>query len=372
MALFRKTASPPAATDRASITETAPCQKSVRVRVTPDVLAPLRSTIVAEFARQATLPGFRKGKAPADLIERQYGKEIHDETLHRATRQAFEQVTKEHQLKPVGPFEVTKADYADAQGLTLEALVEVEPAFALGQYKGLALKRPPVEVTPDDLDRSLKNLQESMAQLVPKAEGQEEKERKVPALDDELAKDLGFKTLEELKGHVEAKLRESRRAAQSQALENDLCEELLRRHAFDVPPRLVARQTERLARDFKVRLMLSGKTEAQVEDEAPTFTEQLRTSAERLVKLGFLLDRIAEQESISVTQDELVARLWQLSQRWKKDPAEVRKFFDSHDLWPSVVSTIRQEKTITWLLSAASIEDGAAVAAPTAHKGGGA
>jgi FKBP-type peptidyl-prolyl cis-trans isomerase (trigger factor) len=73
------------------------------------------------------------------------------------------------------------------------------------------------------------------------------------------------------------------------------------------------------------------------------------------VKLAFILDRIAAQGSITVTQDELVARLWQLAQRWKKDPAEVRKIFDAQGLWPSVVSTIRQENTIAFLLSAAAV-----------------
>lgn len=357
MGLFRKTAPPPTETSTAAVKDTAACQKSVHLQVGPQALAPIRSTVLAEFTRQATLPGFRKGKAPAELVERQHSKEIQDETLQRAMRQAFEQAAKDHQLKPVGPFEVTKADYTDAQGLTLEATVEVEPSFVLGTYQGIALTRPTTQVAPEELERSLNNLRESMAQLVPKADGQE-KERQVPALDDELAKDLGFKTLDELKAHVEAKLRESKRAGQAQALEMELCEELLRRHTFDVPPRLVARQTERLARDFKVRLMLSGKTEQQVEEEAATFTEQLRTSALRLVKLGFLLDRIAEQQSVTVTQDEMVARLWQLSQRWKKDPADVRKLFDTNGLWPSVVSTVRQEKTITWLLSVASIDNG--------------
>src|SRR3989338_3701819 len=127
---------------------------------------------------------------------------------------------------------------------------------------------------------------------------------------------------------------------------------------FDVPAQLVSHQTERLTRDFKVRLLLAGRTEAQVEEETGKFTEQLRTNAQRYVKLSFILDRIAEQESLTVTQDEVVGHLWQLAQRWKKDPSEVRKFLDAQELWPSVVSTIRQEKTVTLLLKAAKITNG--------------
>ena len=160
-----------------------------------------------------------------------------------------------------------------------------------------------------------------------------------------------------LKEHVAAKLLEQQRAAQAQGLEAALCDELLARHPFEVPPRLVAHQTERLTRDFKVRLLLSGVPEEELDGRVTQFAEQLRTSAARHVKLGFILERIAAQESVTVTQDEPVKRLWQLAQRWKKDPAQVRQVFDAQGLWPSVVSAIRQEKTMTVLLSAASITE---------------
>ncbi|MBI4342394.1 MAG: trigger factor [Candidatus Omnitrophica bacterium] len=358
--MFRKTAQPAKptpASDGASVTETAPCQKSVRLRVPREEIAPVRSAVLAEFQRQAALPGFRKGKAPAEVVERQYAQDIQTETLHRVTKQAFERVAADHGLKPVGPFEVSQADFSETEGLTLEATVEVEPAFALGAYQGIALTREPLAVAPQELEQALASLRESMAQLVPAKEEGETKERQLPPVDDELAKDLGFETLEKLKAHVAAKVLEQKRTAQARALEAALCDALLARHAFEVPPRLVIRQTEQLTRDFKTRLLLSGISEEQAAQETEQFTRELRTSAERHVKLAFILDRIASQESVQVTQDELVKRLWQLSQRWKKDPVEVRKLFDAQGLWPSVVSSIRQEKTIAFLLSAAHIDD---------------
>jgi trigger factor len=200
-----------------------------------------------------------------------------------------------------------------------------------------------VAVAEAELAQALLKLQDSMAQLVPKGESGE-KERQVPPLDQEWAKDLGFKTLEELKAHVEAKLREQKRALQEQRMESALYEELLKRHTFEVPARLVSHQTERLTNEFKARLMLSGVPEAQVSQEMARFTDELRTTAVARVKLGFILERVAEQERVTVTQDELVGRLWQLAQRWGKDPAEVRRIFDAQGLWPSVVSTLRQAK----------------------------
>jgi len=365
--MFRKAASPsaiPAGTS--TVTETAPCEKSVKVRVKPDAIAPVRAAVLAEFQREAALPGFRKGKAPADMVERQHAKSIQEETLHRLARQALERATDEHQLKPVGPYEIRKADFTDAEGLTLEAIVEVEPAFALGAYSKIPLTRPSAEVGAEELDKALANVQESMAQMVPSGQG-EEKTKQVPKLDDDLAKDLGLESLAKLREHVEAKLKEQKRASQAQALESGLFEELLKRHAFQVPARLVQHQTERLTREFTTRMLLSGTPEDKAKEETAKFTEQLRTSAERHVKLGFILDRIAEKESVAVAQDEVVARLWRVAQRWKKDPAEVRKIFDEQGLWPSVISSIRHEKITAWLLNAAAITNGAG-ASPAAAK----
>ncbi len=396
--MFGKKVSKEAPSTGHAVTTAGPCQKSLRLHVGMDAIAPVRAAVLSDMQKQATLPGFRKGKAPLDLIEKRYAESLQQEMLQRVTQQALGQATKDYGLKPVGPFEISRADYHETDGLALEATVEVEPEFALAEYTKIPLRRPSADVTPEDMARALTQLQESMAQMVPvppptsqtesssqlvggavppahqelpsgpaapatgapgpATEG-EAKERQVPTMDDELAKDLGFETFAALRTHVEAKLHEQKRSAQEQALEGALCEALLGRHTFDVPPRLVTHQTERLNRDFKVRLLMSGKTEAQVNEEIGKFTEQLRTNAERLVKLSFILDRIAEREKLSVTQDEIVQRLWQLSQRWKKDPAEVRKILDDQRLWPSVVSTIREEKTIAFLVSAAQIENGA-------------
>ena len=381
--MFRKATAPKPTSNAsaATVTDTAPCEKSLRVRVAPVEIAPVRRAVLAEFQRQATLRGFRKGKAPAELVERQYAKDIQDETLHRVTKQAFERAAQEHALKPVGPFEIRAADFTEADGLKLEATVEVEPAFDLGTYTGIPLTRTPEAVTPEEMAQALASLQGSLAQLVPAAtqgapavppparsephetggehaQAGEAKERQLPPVDDELAKDLGFESLEKLKAHVEAKLLEQKRTAQARALEAALCDALLARHTFEVPSRLVAHQTERLTRDFKARLLLSGVTEEQVAKETEQFAQQLRTSATQHVKLGFILDRVAAKESVAVGQDELMKRLWQLAQRWKKDPAEVRKLFDAQGLWPSVVSSLRQEKTIALLLASAHIDNG--------------
>ena len=75
------------------------------------------------------------------------------------------------------------------------------------QLQGLSLTRQAVTVTEEEGNKALEQLRESMAQMVPSADGKT-KEKQVPPLDDELAKDLGQESLAKLKEHIEARLRE--------------------------------------------------------------------------------------------------------------------------------------------------------------------
>jgi len=214
----------------------------------------------------------------------------------------------------------------------------------------------PIEVTEDAVTQALEQLRESAAELVPGPEGQP-KQKRLPELNDEFAKDVGFGTLEQLREHLRAKLREQQQAAERRAREEALCDELLRRHTFEVPQRLVGGQAERLLQEFQARLLLTGMAESQVEEQLQRYQEQLRGNAVRHVKLAFILSRIAEREGLSVTQDELVERLWKLAKRWGKDPAEVRRILDAKGLWPSVLSSVRQDKTLAFLLNAAHVQE---------------
>ena len=369
--MFGKATKPKPADQAMTVTvnQPAPCQYRLTVHLKPEAVRPVREGVVQDVQREATIPGFRKGKAPKDLVERQHPKQIREETVRRLTRHVVDQVTTERQLKPVGPFEVSRLEFNEATGFDLEAQVEVEPEFALGEYRRLPLSAPPVAVGAEEIAQALAKLQESAAQLVPAAEGQP-KTKQLPALDDDFAKDVGFETLEALKTHLEAKLREHKTAEAHQQQEGALCDALLARHQFEVPPRLIARQTERLTRDFQARLLLAGMADDKVADELAKYTEQLRTNATRLVKLAFILERIAKAERLSVTQDEVVERLWALSKRMGKDPSEARRLLDAQGLWPSILSSILQDKTMRFLFSVADIEGASRASSPPVSPGG--
>lgn len=353
----KQTAQPEAPSDT-TITNNGPCRKQLRIHVKREDVETVRVMVLTDIKKRVTLPGFRKGKAPDHLVEQRYAQSIRDDTMRRAMQQAFEQVVHAHSLKIVGPFEVSRADFKPSDGIDLEAAVDVEPSFTLRSYKDIPVSSTQeIAVSAEEIQQALEKLRQSMAQLVPSQDAKS-KEKKLPNLDDEMAKDLGYSSLEQLRLYVEAKLREQKSSEQKQAMENALCDELMRRHLFDVPPRLISRQTENLTREFRARLLLSGISDETVSLELSKFTDQLRQTAERYVRLGFILDRIAEKEEITVSSAELMEHLWTLARRWRKDPSETRKILDAQGLWPSVVSTIRREKTVEFLMKPATTVSG--------------
>ena len=115
--MFARTKSVPDANPlRVTVTQPAPCQHRLQIQLAPVAVAPVRDEVVRKFQKEAALAGFRKGKAPRELVEQKFPDEIRQETVRRLTRQVFEQVTEERKLKPVGPFEVLKLDFDYQKG----------------------------------------------------------------------------------------------------------------------------------------------------------------------------------------------------------------------------------------------------------------
>ncbi len=113
-----------------------------------------------------TVPGFRKGKAPRNMIERMYGKGIFTEdAINIAYPAAFEAAVKESGYEPVDYPEVELVDIND-DGFTVKTTVTVKPEVKLGKYKGIEAEKPAVSVTKKDIDAEISVMRERNARLV--------------------------------------------------------------------------------------------------------------------------------------------------------------------------------------------------------------
>lgn len=148
---------------KVSIEELAPCRKRVRVEIPADQVTQERALIVKELSATARVDGFRPGRAPAELIERRYGKMIAEEWVDALTRKAYQQGLRTQKIETVHVLEVNPPAPAAGKDAVVLFTVDVLPAFETPHYKGLALKNERKPVTDADVQESVDRIRASTA-----------------------------------------------------------------------------------------------------------------------------------------------------------------------------------------------------------------
>src|SRR5580698_4019028 len=133
----------------------APCKKLVRIELESKDVDAAFDSMLKDFQRQASLPGFRPGKAPRDMIAKRYEKDIHDEVKKKLIPDAYRKAVDEQKLEVVGYPDIEEIQFGKGQALQFAATVETAPEFQLPEYKGLPAKRETTQVTDEDVQRAL-------------------------------------------------------------------------------------------------------------------------------------------------------------------------------------------------------------------------
>ena len=118
-------------------------------------------------AKYFNIPGFRKGKAPMQIVEKYYGKEIfYEDAFNEVAQEALEEAVKENELEVVSrpDIEVTQID--KGKDLIFTAVMQTKPEAELGKYKGIEIKKIEYNVTDKDIEEELKHMQEHNSRLV--------------------------------------------------------------------------------------------------------------------------------------------------------------------------------------------------------------
>src|SRR5205823_1345063 len=117
-------------------------------------------SITRDFQRQASLPGFRPGKAPKEMVVRKYSKDIEEEVKRKLISDCYKKAVQDQKLDVLGYPDIEEIQFNRGQPLQFAATVETAPQFELPEYKGLEVKRETRGVTDDDLVRALEALRQ--------------------------------------------------------------------------------------------------------------------------------------------------------------------------------------------------------------------
>jgi len=145
----------------------ATCRRELELEIPAEEVSKAMERVAKEFARVARVPGFRPGKAPVSLIRRRFADDIKGEVLQSLVPQRVEKAVAEQKLTPVSQPQVDKLDFNEGQPLKFRAIFEVLPEFELGNYKSLEFEMPALDITDDDVTKTLEEMRERAATFAP-------------------------------------------------------------------------------------------------------------------------------------------------------------------------------------------------------------
>ena len=181
------------------------------------------------------------------------------------------------------------------------------------------------------------------------------KEKILPPLDDEFAKDLGDSSLDELKIKLRGETEKEKKGILEAQLKNQMVDQLLEANSFEVPGSLVEEQTKALVSDMKLRLAAQGVDFKNLGVSEEKLQEDYRSLAQKQVKTILIFEKIAGCEGIAVTDEEADDRLKEISERMHQKFDVVKQYYEKNGLLPEVKAGIIRDKTLNFLLEKANI-----------------
>ena len=387
------------------------------------------------LAQYVNIPGFRKGKAPRNIVEQNIGEErIKHEALENALPRIFSQVIKENDFDVVAQPYVESYDYKIGEDLKIVAKLELRPEVTLGQYKGLTIDVDAYKTEEDALQKSIDGLLQQHAttlvvtdrktkdtdtivfdfdgysngekiehgdaknytldlahssfipgfaeQLVDRALGEEFeinvtfpeeyhekklagqpatfkckineiKAKVLPELTDEFAQKVGpFKSVDELKADIQKYLDTQKADIDRTNSEKAIFEKVTSEAKVEIQQSMIDREADQLVAEYKQKLEIQGFTweqavEAQGYDE---IMNSLKEDAAVRVKNSLVIDKIAKEENITVSQADFGAKLSELSQMYQIDtPTMIKQLSQTPGVFNALSQQALNEKVTQFL-----------------------
>jgi trigger factor len=423
----------------------APCKKLLRVEVDAKAVDEIFDSITKGYQKQASLPGFRPGKAPRDLVLKKYEVDINDEVKRKLIGDNYRKALEEKKINALGYPDIEEIQFGRGQALQFAATIETAPEFQLPEYKGLPVKRENKSVTDDDVERAVKMLAQQhvkfetvareskmgdvavvnytgtcdgkpITDAAPTAKGLTEqknfwvdiapnafiagfaeqligakagdkrtvnvdfpadfvtkelagkkgvfeveivevKEKIPPAIDDAFAKKYDAENLEKLREGVRRDLGNELKYLQSKAVRGQIVRALLDHVNFDLPETPVAQVTRNVVYDIVNENTKRGVAREMIEKQKDEIYSAAANSAKERVKLAFLIQRIAEQEKILVSQEEVLKRAQSLALAYQIPLEKFLKDLQKRNGVNELYDQIAHEKVLAFLEQNAKIED---------------
>ena len=397
-------------------------------------------TVYTKNAKYFNIPGFRKGKAPMNIVEKYYGKEIfYEDAFNEVVPEIYDNELKENNIEAVSKPQIDIVQMEKGKDLIFTAIVQTKPEVKLGKYKGIEVEKVEYNVSDEDVNHELGHMAEKNARLITvedrpvesgditvidfegfvdgkafeggKAEGHELtigsntfipgfedqiigmkideekdinvkfpekyfseelagkdavfkvklheiKKKELPAIDDELAKDISeFDTLAELKASIKEKLEKENETRAKYETGDAVIKAVTEKTEIDIPSGMIDAEIENNIKDVENRLSYQGATLEQylkmMGKTMEEFKNEYKPQAEQTVKQRLVLDAVAIAENINVEEKEIDEKIKEMAERYGKKEEEIK---DNEQLRNYIKQNSKVDKTIAFLVDNAKFK----------------
>ena len=397
-------------------------------------------SVYSKNAKYFAIPGFRKGKAPFNIVEKRYGDEIfYEDAFNELVPEIYENAIKEKNVAAVSQPKIDIQKMKKGEDLEFTATVQTKPEVKLGKYKGIELKKVEYTVSDEDVNHEIGHMQEKNARVTTvedrpaqskdittidfegfvdgkafeggKAEGHELeigsntfipgfedqiigmnkdeerdinvkfpedyyskelagkdatfkvklheiKEKKLPELDDEFAKDVSeFNTLKELKDSIKDKKQKENDSKAKREIEDAAIEKVCENTPVDIPSGMIDSEVANMVSEMEQQLSYQGirleqylkimnKTRAEIEDN-------YKAQAEKNIKARLVIEAIIKEENIAASEEEIAEKLKEMANNYGRKIEDLEK---NEHLKEYIVESIKAEKAIDLIVKNAKIK----------------
>ena len=140
-------------------------RKKVTVSVESSEIDREQKRVVGQFSRQIIIPGFRPGKAPANIILTRYGRDVAEELERKIKAAAYEEIVKNGSLQVSAVVQIEAGVIQVGQPAEITFLIDIEPEFTLPEYRGITVMVPSSQATDEEVENVIYRLRSQRAEF---------------------------------------------------------------------------------------------------------------------------------------------------------------------------------------------------------------
>ncbi|MEY2482234.1 MAG: trigger factor [Verrucomicrobiota bacterium] len=139
---------------------------TLRIELPPEEVRKEWDAIASNYSRYARIPGYRPGKAPRQVIEKKFRKEIQDELTKALVSKSYREAIAEKQLRVISLTDVGDVEFGEDRSMRFRATVVTAPEFELPDYKNIPVQLPAAAVTESEVNAALERLRDQSADFI--------------------------------------------------------------------------------------------------------------------------------------------------------------------------------------------------------------